>query len=194
MLNRWWLVPGIAAAAVVIAACGSNSTPPSLSSTNNPAAAAASVAIKTMSTSKGTVLVTAGGLTLYWFANDTATQSNCNGSCASYWKPLLGTTASASGTSLPHGFGTVKRADGQMQITYDGHPLYTYTGDTASGQINGNGIDASGGMWWAITPTGSEIGASTASSTSGSGSSGSGSSGSSGSGSSGSGGSMGGGW
>jgi predicted lipoprotein with Yx(FWY)xxD motif len=175
---RWWVVLGLAAAAVVLAACGSNSTPPTSSSTTNPPASAASVAIKTLSTSKGTVLVTAGGLTLYWFANDKPSQSNCNGSCASYWKPLLGTAASAAGTSLPHGFGTVKRADGQMQITYDGHPLYTYTGDAASGQINGNGIDASGGMWWAITRTGSELGASTASSTSGSGSSSSGSSGS----------------
>jgi predicted lipoprotein with Yx(FWY)xxD motif len=189
MPNRWWVVPGIAAAAVVLAACGSNGTPPA-SSASNPAGALASVAIKTMSTSKGTVLVTPTGLTLYWFANDTATQSNCNGSCASYWKPLLGTAAAASGTSLPHGFGTIKRSDGQTQITYDGHPLYTYTGDTTSGQLNGNGLDASGGMWWAITPTGSELGASTASSTSGSGSS---SSGSSGSGSSGSGGSGGGG-
>jgi predicted lipoprotein with Yx(FWY)xxD motif len=195
MPNRWWVVPGIAAAAVVLAACGSSSTPPSSSAPNNPAAAVASVAIKTMSTSKGTVLVTPTGLTLYWFANDTATQSNCNGSCATYWKPLLGKAVAAAGTSLPHGFATIKRADGQSQITYDGHPLYTYTGDTASGQINGNGLDASGGMWWAITPTGSELGATTTSSTSsGSGSSGSGSSGSSGSGSSGSGGSMGGGW
>jgi predicted lipoprotein with Yx(FWY)xxD motif len=193
MPNRWWVVPGIAAAAVVLAACGSSTTPPSSSSTTNPAANAASVAIKTMSTSKGTVLVTASGLTLYWFANDTATQSNCNGSCASYWKPLLGSAAAVSGASLPHGFGTVKRSDGQLQITYDGHPLYTYTGDTTSGQLNGNGLDASGGMWWAITPTGSELGASTAASTSGSSSSGSSSSGSSGSGSSGSGGSMGGG-
>ena len=107
MPNRWWVIPGIAAAAVVLAACGSSSTPPGSSATTNPAVAAASVAIKTMTTSKGTVLVTASGLTLYWFANDTATQSNCNGSCASYWKPLLGTTAAISGTSLPHGFGTI---------------------------------------------------------------------------------------
>jgi predicted lipoprotein with Yx(FWY)xxD motif len=145
-----------------------------------------------MSTSKGTVLVTTGGLTLYWFVNDTAGQSNCNGSCASYWPPLLGTAAAASGSSLPHGFGTIKRSNGQVQITYDGHPLYTYKGDTAAGELNGNGLNASGGLWWAITPTGSELGT-TAASTSGSsstGSSGSTSSSSSGSGSS----SAGGGW
>jgi predicted lipoprotein with Yx(FWY)xxD motif len=189
MPNRWWVVPGLAVAAVALAACGSNGTPTG-SSTSNPAAAAASVAIKTMSTSKGTVLVTASGLTLYWFANDTTSQSNCNGSCASYWKPLIGSAATAAGISLPHGFGTIKRSDGQLQITYDGHPLYTYTGDTAAGQINGNDLNASGGLWWAITPTGSELGASTTASSTGSGTSGSGSSGS---GSSGSGGSMGGG-
>jgi predicted lipoprotein with Yx(FWY)xxD motif len=183
MRNRWWVVPSLAAAALVLAACGSNSSP-SGSSTSNPAAAAnaaLSVAIKTMSTSKGTVLVNSSGLTLYWFAMDTPTQSKCNGSCATYWKPVLGTAIAAAGTTLPHGFGTVKRSDGQLQATYDGHPLYTYTGDATAGETNGNGLNASGGLWWAITPSGSELGAATSSS-------GSGSSGSSGSSSGGSGG------
>jgi predicted lipoprotein with Yx(FWY)xxD motif len=198
MRNRWWLIPGLAAAAVTLAACGGIGSPTG-SSTSNPNAAAnaalASVAVKTMSTSQGTVLVNSAGLTLYWFAMDTPTQSNCNGSCASYWKPVLGTATAAAGTALPHGFGTIKRSNGQTQVTYDGHPLYTYTGDTISGQVNGNGLNASGGMWWAITPSGTELGsASSSSSGSGSGgSSGSGSGGSSGNGSgSGSGGSSGG--
>lgn len=181
MANRWWMIPGLAAAVVVLAACGSNGTPTG-GSTSNPAAVAntglASISIKTMGTSKGTVLVNPAGLTLYWFANDTGTQSNCNGSCATYWRPVLGTAAAATGAALPHGFGTIKRANGQTQITYDGHPLYTYTGDTAAGQINGNGLNASGGLWWAITPSGSELGSSTASSNSGGGSGGSGSGGS----------------
>jgi predicted lipoprotein with Yx(FWY)xxD motif len=185
MRNRWWVVPGIAAAAVVLAACGSNGSTAG-SSTSNPNAAAnaavASVAIKTMSTSKGTVLVNPAGLTLYWFAMDTPTQSNCNGSCASYWKPVLGTAAAAAGTTLPHGFGTIKRSNGQTQVTYDGHPLYTYTGDTTAGEINGNGLNASGGMWWAITPSGTALASASSSSSSGSnGSSGSGSGGSGGS-------------
>jgi predicted lipoprotein with Yx(FWY)xxD motif len=174
MLNRWWVVPGLAAGALVLAACGSNSSPPSSGSNPAASAGASAVTIKTMSTSNGTVLTTAAGLTLYWFAMDTATTSNCTGSCATYWPPLLGTATAAAGTSLPHGFGTIKRPGGQVQVTYDGHPLYTYTGDTTAGQVNGNGLNASGGLWWAITPTGAELGATTSSS--GSGSSGSGSS------------------
>jgi predicted lipoprotein with Yx(FWY)xxD motif len=189
MRNRWWVVASLAAAAV-LAACG-NSGSPTGSSTSNPAAAnagVASVAVKTMSTSKGLVLVNAAGLTLYWFAMDTPTQSNCTGSCTSYWPPVMGTAVAATGTSLPHGFGTIKRAKGQEQVTYDGHPLYTYTGDTAAGQLNGNGINVSGGLWWAITPSGTELASTSASSSSGSGSGGSGTS------SGGSGGGSGGGW
>jgi predicted lipoprotein with Yx(FWY)xxD motif len=110
-----------------------------------------------VSTSKGTVLTNADGLTLYWFAKDTRTQSNCNGSCATYWPPVIGTAAATAGTSLPHGFGTIKRADGQTQAKYDGHPLYTYTGDTAAGQVNGNDLNASGGVWWAVTPSGHKL-------------------------------------
>lgn len=166
MRNRWWMGPGLAAAAVVVlAACGTSngstdpatSTPPPAATGQANAAAAGSVTIKTMSTSKGTVLTNAAGLTLYWFAADTAAKSNCNGSCITYWPPVIGTATAAAGTSLPHGFGTIKRADGQLQATYDGHPLYTYTGDTAAGQFNGNGLNASGGLWWAVTPSGSDL-------------------------------------
>ena len=120
-------------------------------------AGSGSAAIKTMSTTKGTVLVTTAGLTLYWFAKDTPRRSDCTGSCVSYWPPVLGSVTAAAGTSLPHGFGTIKRANGKRQATYDGHPLYTYAGDTAAGQINGNDLTASGGLWWAVTPSGREL-------------------------------------
>lgn len=179
MRNRWWIGPGLAAAAVVLAACGTSSDP----AASAPAAAAAAhsqtgsdpVTVKTVSTRKGTVLVNAQGRTLYWFAKDTSTKSRCNGSCATYWPPVLGKAVAAAGTSLPHGFGTIKRADGKTQATYDGHPLYTYAGDTAAGQLKGNDLNASGGLWWAITPSGRALKAkSTSSSSSGSSSSGSG--------------------
>jgi predicted lipoprotein with Yx(FWY)xxD motif len=113
----------------------------------------------THSTSKGTVLTNAQGKTLYWFAIDTSTMSNCNGSCASFWPPLTGKAAAASGTSLMHAFGTITRSGGAVQATYDGHPLYTYVGDTAPGQINGNGKNLSGGLWWAMTPSGAKLAA-----------------------------------
>jgi predicted lipoprotein with Yx(FWY)xxD motif len=163
MRNRWLVGPALVGVAVVLAACGKASpTDPGPASPAAPAtgqanAAAGSVSIKTMSTSKGTVLVNAQGRTLYWFAKDTSTKSNCTGSCATYWPPVMGTAVAGAGASLPHSFGTVKRAGGQTQATYDGHPLYTYSGDTAAGQINGNGINASGGRWWAVTPSGSSL-------------------------------------
>jgi predicted lipoprotein with Yx(FWY)xxD motif len=164
MRNRWWRGPALAAAAVAVAACGSTSNPadPADSSPAAPAAVqthagANRVVIKKMRTSKGTVLVDAHGSTLYWFARDSATKSRCAGSCATYWPPVLGQPVAAPGTVLPHGFGTIKRADGRTQATYDGHPLYTYTGDTSAGQLKGNGLNASGGLWWAVSPSGAKL-------------------------------------
>src|SRR6266436_5451324 len=157
MRNRWWAAPILAGGAALLAACGSSA--PS-TSTSTPATSgagsgasssqpgnsnASSTTIMTHSTSKGTVLTTAQGKTIYWFAIDTPTMSNCSGSCASFWPPVIGTPAAASGTTLPHGFGTITRSDGKVQATYNGHPLYTYVGDTAAGQVNGNGKNLSGG-------------------------------------------------
>jgi predicted lipoprotein with Yx(FWY)xxD motif len=168
MRNRWWAAPLVAGAAALIAACGSTSTPPASHSTTSAPAAhasatpqsgsnAATVTIMTHSTSMGTVLANGQGRTIYWFAIDTPATSKCSGTCATYWPPVIGTATAASGTSLPKGFGTIKRSDGQVQATYDGHPLYTYMGDTAAGQITGNGKNLSGGLWWAMTPNGTKL-------------------------------------
>jgi predicted lipoprotein with Yx(FWY)xxD motif len=158
MRNRWMAAAGLAAATVALAACGSaaSSGPGSSgspSATNPPASVAAATGIKTASTSMGTVLTDSAGRTLYWFAIDTPTTSKCSGTCAQYWPPLTGKQAAASGVSLSGTFGTIKRAGGVLQATYDGHPLYTYAGDTAAGQVNGNGKNVSGGLWWAATPS-----------------------------------------
>lgn len=157
---RWVAAPALVGAAALLAACGSSSpttsSPPA--SGNTPAAHSSSgeVTIKTASTSIGTVLVNSKGRTLYWFVKDTPTKSNCSGTCASYWPPVIGTPTAAAGTSLPDGFGTITRSNGQKQATYDGHPLYTYAGDTSAGMTGGNGKNLSGGLWWAMTPTGSK--------------------------------------
>lgn len=175
MRNRWWAAPLVAGATALIAACGSSGTPSASHSTTNAPAAHASmtpqsggstVTIMTQSTSKGTVLTNGQGRTIYWFAIDTPTTSNCNGSCASFWPPVVGKAVAAAGTTLPKGFGTITRSDGTIQATYDGHPLYTYMGDTAAGQMNGNGKNLSGGLWWAMTPTGAKLGAPSGGSTS----------------------------
>jgi predicted lipoprotein with Yx(FWY)xxD motif len=68
----------------------------------------------------------------------------------------------ASGTSLPKGFGTITRSDGSVQATYDGHPLYTYAADSSVGLTSGNGLNASGGLWWAMTPSGAKASSSKA--------------------------------
>jgi len=158
----------VAGAAALMAACGSSGTPSSNNTTTNAPAAHSSapqnggstVTIMTQSTSKGTVLTNGQGRTIYWFAIDTPTASNCTGTCLQYWPPVIGTPTAGSGASLPKGFGTIKSANGQVQATYDGHPLYTYMGDSAAGQVTGNGLNLSGGLWWAMTPSGAKLGAS----------------------------------
>jgi predicted lipoprotein with Yx(FWY)xxD motif len=123
--------------------------------------------IMTQSTSKGTVLTTAQGQTIYWFAIDTPTMSNCTGSCLTYWPPVLGMPSAGGGASLSGSLGTITRSNGQVQATYDGHPLYTYKGDVGAGQVTGNGLNLSGGLWWAMTPTAVKLGSSSSSSSSG---------------------------
>ena len=171
MRNRWWAAAGLAAAAVVLTACGSTASSGSGagSGSSAPAAAGSGTTIKTMSTSKGTVLANSAGLSIYWFAIDTSTKSNCNGTCATFWPPVKGTAKAAAGVSLPGQFGTITRSDGSTQATYDGHPLYTYTADTAPGQANGNGINASGGVWHEVTASGAAAAASSPSASSGGG-------------------------
>jgi predicted lipoprotein with Yx(FWY)xxD motif len=91
-----------------------------------------------------TVLTNAKGFTLYSFAPDTPAASKCYGSCAVYWPPVLGTTASPG---LPGRVGTITRTGGTRQLTYNGHPLYTYIGDSAPGQARGNNLNLNGGLW-----------------------------------------------
>jgi predicted lipoprotein with Yx(FWY)xxD motif len=100
----------------------------------------------------GTVLANARGLTLYWFAPDTTTRSACYGSCAAYWPPVTGTPT--AGPGVTGHLGTIPRTDGSSQATYDGHPLYTYIGDSAPGQANGNNLNLNGGLWHDLPLTG----------------------------------------
>ena len=154
--DRRWLAAGLmVVAALLMAGCGSSSSTSSPTSTSTGGAGGGSgPGIKTASTSIGAVLTNSQGRTLYWFAPDTATKSKCNGSCATFWPPVTGPVSAASGVSLPGKFGTITRSDGTMQATYDGHPLYTYSGDSGPGKTSGNGINSSGGLWHAVTPSG----------------------------------------
>jgi predicted lipoprotein with Yx(FWY)xxD motif len=99
------------------------------------------------------VLTNAKGFTLYWFAPDSSTASRCTGSCASYWPPVLGKPAAGSGVSGT--IGTITRPDGTTQATYDGHPLYTYIGDSGPGKDSGNKLNLNGGLWYDVDASGS---------------------------------------
>ena len=99
------------------------------------------------------VLADGKGFTLYWFAPDTPASSACNGTCAAYWPPVTGTPS--AGPGVTGRLGTIRRADGSTQATYDGHPLYTYVGDTAPGQANGNNLNLNGGLWHQVPALGS---------------------------------------
>ena len=146
----------VAAAASVLAACSSSGTsstsgsssPPT--STSSPAAVTAG-SLKTATIGGVTVLTNAAGFTLYSFAPDTPAKSNCNGTCAQNWPPVHGPATAAGVTGT---FGTIKRSDGSVQATFDGHPLYAFAGDTAPGQAKGNGLNAAGGLWHEITTSG----------------------------------------
>ena len=99
-----------------------------------------------------TVLTAANGRTLYLFAPDTPTRSACYGTCAAYWPPVTGPLTAGPGVTGK--LSTITRSDGSVQATYDGHPLYTYIGDSAPGQANGNGLNLNGGLWHEVTVSG----------------------------------------
>jgi predicted lipoprotein with Yx(FWY)xxD motif len=158
----WLAGPASAAAIVMLAACGSsggggtNTSAPAGgnggSSSSAPAASgASSVVVKIKKTGAGTVLTNAAGFTLYTFQADKGSTSTCYGACAQFWPPVIGTAHMATGQQTNGHFGTTTRKDGKVQVTYDGHPLYTYAGDTQPGQTSGNGINQDGGIWNVIT-------------------------------------------
>ena len=175
MRSRWLAPIGLAAVVLVAAACGSSgsgapsgggSSSPAAPSSSSPAATSGTV-LKAGTIGGKKVVTNAAGFTVYWFALDTTSKSNCNGSCAHYWPPVKG--PATAGPGVTGKLGTVTRADGSTQATYNGHPLYTYVGDTAAGQNKGNGLNLSGGKWYEVTVTGSAAAPKPSSSSSGGG-------------------------
>jgi predicted lipoprotein with Yx(FWY)xxD motif len=108
-------------------------------------------ALKTGKVGSATVLTNDKGLTVYTFAADSPGKSNCYGDCASYWPPVTG---SPSAPGISGTFGTTTRTDGTKQVTWNGHPLYTYVGDSSPGQANGNNLNLNGGVWHEIVVSG----------------------------------------
>ena len=148
-------VPGTRVAAAGVAAVSAAALAvlgASVAVANGPGATAAGGSLQTTHIGGVTVVTNAKGFTLYWFAPDTATRSACYGTCAAYWPPVQG--AATAGPGVTGRLGTITRSGGSVQATYDGHPLYTYVGDTAKGQANGNRLNLNGGLWYEVTPSG----------------------------------------
>lgn len=162
MRERRWVLAGSAVFGILLAACGGSSGGGSggSGSTHSASPATMGTVIKSDKTSAGMVLANAQGRTLYWFAIDTPAQSKCNGACATAWPPVTGHPQVTAGLALPGKIATIKRADGTLQVTYNGHPLYTYAGDSAPGQANGNGVNGFGGIWHAVILSGAAGGGS----------------------------------
>jgi predicted lipoprotein with Yx(FWY)xxD motif len=137
-----------------------SSSSSSSATTTNPSEGASMALISVTTVPKvGKVIVNSKGFTLYDFHKDQGTTSSCYGACEAAWppmttggKPEVGNGASASM------LGTTERKDGTMQVTYAGHPIYTFTEDKKPGEANGNDFSAFGAQWYALKPSGEEAG------------------------------------
>jgi predicted lipoprotein with Yx(FWY)xxD motif len=158
-MTRNKLIPVLAGAALVsltalgVTAAGSGAATDGLAKAPH-----SQTTVDARSTGLGKILVNSKGHTLYMFKKDKGTKSACSGACAKAWPPLRasGKPRAGSGTSASR-VGTTKRSDGKPQVTYNGHPLYTFVKDTKAGQTNGQGLTAFGGSWFAVSPAGNQV-------------------------------------
>ena len=177
MQPRFTLIGGLAAAALFAAACGScgdagnpygsaaspsPSAPASVAPTASPSAgpsASTGATVRAGNTRLGQVLVGADGRTLYLFAADKGSQSLCvSSACVQAWPPLLTKGAPHAGPGVNALLlGTTARADGTIEVTYAGHPLYYFIGDRLAGDVTGQAVVGFGGPWYAVAPSGMQI-------------------------------------
>ena len=154
------LVGATAAAlsAATIAACGGGSNSTTAASKPTGSSGGAATFGVAGNSQLGKILVSSKGLTLYLFKKDTGTTSTCTGECATDWPPLRASGKPLAGTGLSSSaVGTAARSDGKPQVTYNGHPLYLFEGDSAPGQTNGEGVSAFGASWFAVSPDGNQV-------------------------------------
>jgi predicted lipoprotein with Yx(FWY)xxD motif len=144
--------------ALPVASAASRSIAPPVA---GPQPATASVAKKTIearSTRLGKILVDSQGRTLYLFKKDSRGKSACSGECAKFWPPLRASGRPTAGSGISAAkVGTIRRPDGTRQVTYNGHPLYTFLQDSRPGQTRGQGLTAFGASWFVLSPAGSQI-------------------------------------
>ncbi|MFY9866743.1 MAG: hypothetical protein WAK58_23280 [Trebonia sp.] len=153
--------------ALLVAACSTGSSSTAAAGSSSPAGASSSSAaaggsgstvITTVSSSAGTFLANGSGHAVYLWTKDSSGMSACSGACAGAWPPVTTTgTVTASGGAKSSDLGTITRSDGTKQVTYDGHPLYFFSGDSGPGMASGQGNDGFGAKWWLVSPSGSDV-------------------------------------
>ncbi len=161
--------------ATSISGCSSNShnsSSPSVSaSVSSPASPSASASTDTAATavvqavvmtrkagSLGTILVNANGRSMYLFEADTSSKSTCYQACAAAWPPVLTSGKPKAGSGVQSKLlGTTTRTGGATQVTYNGHPVYLYSGDSAAGDTHGQGLTQFGAKWYVLNPDGKKV-------------------------------------
>jgi predicted lipoprotein with Yx(FWY)xxD motif len=160
----------VAALSFAVAGCGGSSSTgthasaygaatPTKASQSAPAPAATGSGSVAIANSKlGKILVDSKGDTLYLWQADTGAASTCTGACASAWPPLIthGKPIAGPGVSASK-LGTTRRNDGTTEVTYNGHPLYTFVGDSGPGQTSGEGNQGFGAEWDVLSATGNKV-------------------------------------
>jgi predicted lipoprotein with Yx(FWY)xxD motif len=166
------LIFAIAAVAVVLAGCGGGGSSGASSGgssggsygtavgsgTSSSSSSSGKSSIDLASSKLGKILVDSSGRTLYLFEADKGPMSACSGACAAVWPPVTTTGKPVAGSGIAASkLGTTKRSDGKTEVTYNGHPLYTYAGDSSPGQTAGQGIDGFGAEWYVLSAAGNKI-------------------------------------
>jgi predicted lipoprotein with Yx(FWY)xxD motif len=143
------VVVGVIGLSVVAAGCGG-----AIPSSNG-----GKETLKMTSSKDGRVLVDARGQSVYLFEKDEAGESYCTGACAAVWPPLETSTKPSAGAGVQSGaLGTIKREDGDMQVTFHGHPLYYYAADASTpGKTKGEDIDQFGAGWYLVSAHGDPV-------------------------------------
>lgn len=175
-------VLAVAAASLLFAACSSSSKSTTSAATNPPATTASGSGAVTVSAANvpgvGTVLVDGNNRTLYVLVGEKGGKVTCtsSGNCTGIWPPMVlpaGTNQATPGSGVQASLlGVVMGPSGDHRVTYNGWPLYTFSGDTAPGQAKGQGVKDVYGLWWVLSPSGDPITTGSSSSGSSGGSSG----------------------
>ena len=147
--------------ALAVAGCGgsSSSAKPTAASGPPKTASGQTATVEAQNNGNlGTILVDSRGRTLYLFQKDSGAKSACHRPCASIWPCVRDSGKPTVGSGLNAALiGTASRSDGVSQVTYNGHPLYLFSGDQKSGDTGGQGLTDFGGSWYALSGSGNQI-------------------------------------